>query len=282
MHTVRVTPQPAHVDRAVRLITRRASRPVMHSAAAFALCSSLTCASAAAAPDTWKVRPQPTETWSATLDTDLSARLGVTGHRVLVLPSVPDAAHRALAGAVKTALARPGGARVVLGAADAPAAVGLPDIKALQHTASLSVDDRIFVRIRERRGTRLAVLSVYDHTGALTAVELEAPPRPLKGPPPAPQKPPLAQRPALSRRRSAFKDCYERVLRKDPTLEGKIVVEFTIEPEGHVGAARAARDTMHNKALTACVLKAVKRMRFPRSSDGPVTISNVFVFQPHD
>lgn len=65
--------------------------------------------------------------------------------------------------------------------------------------------------------------------------------------------------------------CYERELRKDPTLSGKIAVRFTIAPSGRVSASRAVVST-GTPSLDACVVARFRRMRFPAPKGGGVVV----------
>ena len=84
----------------------------------------------------------------------------------------------------------------------------------------------------------------------------------------------------IRRRQDAFQACYETALRANSKLQGKLVIEFTIGDGGKVTDARVVRDGLGSSEVAACVLATMKRIRFPAPSDGEVTISNSFVFQP--
>lgn len=81
-------------------------------------------------------------------------------------------------------------------------------------------------------------------------------------------------------RMSAIKSCYDRALRSNPKAEGRVRVEFTIQPNGTVTNARALENTTGSDEVANCVTSTVSRFRF---SDGPsggsVTFSYPFVFQ---
>jgi TonB family protein len=69
--------------------------------------------------------------------------------------------------------------------------------------------------------------------------------------------------------------CYERALRKDPKLEGKVSVRLTIDHDGKVIDAQATG----MPALNACVERVVRAIVFPRLP-GPVSVTYPFTFQP--
>jgi hypothetical protein len=84
----------------------------------------------------------------------------------------------------------------------------------------------------------------------------------------------------IRRRQDAFQACYETALKANSKLQGKLVVEFTIGDGGKVTDARVVRDGLNSAEVSTCVVATLKRIRFPAPSDGEVTISNSFVFQP--
>ncbi len=87
----------------------------------------------------------------------------------------------------------------------------------------------------------------------------------------------------VKKRLSAIKICYENQLRKNPTLQGKVTVEFTIEQSGTVSKASATGNTTNDAAVAACVVDTVKRFRFnPGPTGGSVTFSYPFVFAPQN
>jgi hypothetical protein len=81
-------------------------------------------------------------------------------------------------------------------------------------------------------------------------------------------------------RRRAIAACYERALKQQPTLAGKLVVRFSLTPAGTVGAAEVDDDTLGAPEVSACIRAVVLRWRFPPLSEGPAELSFPFVFQP--
>lgn len=81
----------------------------------------------------------------------------------------------------------------------------------------------------------------------------------------------------------AIQACYETELRKNPSLAGKVTVEFTIQERGNVTNARAAENTTGSGAVADCVVNTVARFRFnPGPEGGSVTFSYPFVFAPQN
>ncbi|MFW5877228.1 MAG: TonB family protein [Myxococcota bacterium] len=81
----------------------------------------------------------------------------------------------------------------------------------------------------------------------------------------------------------AIQNCYESELRKDPSLAGKVAVEFTIEERGNVTGAKAVQNTTGSSAVGSCVVRTISRFRFnPGPEGGSVAFSYPFVFAPQN
>lgn len=72
--------------------------------------------------------------------------------------------------------------------------------------------------------------------------------------------------------------CYEKNLLKDPSLKGKVSVEWTIGGSGSVTRVRQKTSTLRSPQVSSCIIQAIKRWRFPKPTGGNVTISFPFVF----
>ncbi len=82
----------------------------------------------------------------------------------------------------------------------------------------------------------------------------------------------------IKSKQKALQDCYERELRKNPNLSGKIVVRFTIGEDGKVSDVRIESDSMGNPEVADCILSRIRRWIFPKPDEGSVTVSVPFVF----
>jgi len=82
-------------------------------------------------------------------------------------------------------------------------------------------------------------------------------------------------------RMRAIQICYEQQLRRNPSLAGKVTVQFTIEQSGSISKASATENTTNDAAVAACVVDTVKRFRFnPGPEGGSVSFSYPIVFAP--
>jgi len=73
--------------------------------------------------------------------------------------------------------------------------------------------------------------------------------------------------------------CYERELKKNSSLAGKVLATWTIRPDGSVGSTRIKRNTTGSRALLPCITKAVSSWRFPASKSS-ADVEYPFVFKP--
>ena len=67
----------------------------------------------------------------------------------------------------------------------------------------------------------------------------------------------------LRTRLPAFKACYERGLRRNATLRGRLVLHFTVAPVGLVTAVSVDRDTLADPETVSCVKILLSKSRFP-------------------
>jgi hypothetical protein len=80
-------------------------------------------------------------------------------------------------------------------------------------------------------------------------------------------------------RLGAIKACYERALKRNPTLTGKIVIHWTITAAGTVSGVDVEQDTLGDSEVASCIKSLVARWRFPSPANGSVDVSFPFVFQ---
>lgn len=80
-------------------------------------------------------------------------------------------------------------------------------------------------------------------------------------------------------RLAAIKGCYERALKRNPNLSGKIQVHWTITPAGTVTGIDIENDSLGDPEVASCIKSLVSRWRFPAPAGGAVEVSFPFVFQ---
>ncbi len=79
---------------------------------------------------------------------------------------------------------------------------------------------------------------------------------------------PAALRSALSGAGAASRGCYERALRTDPSLQGKVVVSVRISATGSVCSASIAQNTVGSAGVGECVLGLFRGKSFPPVTGG--------------
>jgi hypothetical protein len=69
-------------------------------------------------------------------------------------------------------------------------------------------------------------------------------------------------------RQSAFRRCYETAMNDDPTLGGRITVQFSIQPQGNVSGARATENSTGHAGLSQCVVRVFSGLRWRQGPEG--------------
>lgn len=77
----------------------------------------------------------------------------------------------------------------------------------------------------------------------------------------------------------SIKYCYEKALKADPAMQGKVGVAFTIGVDGKVSSAKATT-TGISAEVGACIEKEFLTFEFAKPSGGPVNVSYPFTFSP--
>ena len=84
----------------------------------------------------------------------------------------------------------------------------------------------------------------------------------------------------FDRNKGAIYALYERALRINPTLQGKLVLEFTIAPGGAVTRCRIVSSELHDPALEREIVARVMLFRFQPEKVGPTTATKPIDFFP--
>lgn len=87
----------------------------------------------------------------------------------------------------------------------------------------------------------------------------------------------------ISENRDKVRACYEAALKQNPGIQGDLVVDFVIDPEGRVKSAEVnwSESELHIPELDTCAADVVKTLKFPASSRGLESkVSYPFNFNP--
>lgn len=78
----------------------------------------------------------------------------------------------------------------------------------------------------------------------------------------------------------AMKKCYERVLKNEPGLAGKVRIELLIGSNGSVRSAKTRGGSLRNATVQDCMERHAKTMKFPEPSGGAVRVTKTYSFTP--
>jgi len=84
----------------------------------------------------------------------------------------------------------------------------------------------------------------------------------------------------VKRHRRAIRRCYEKALKTNPNLRGKIAVTFMITERGRTDMIEISQDTMHEPKVASCIKAVIRRWRFPKPENGSASVTFPFVFAP--
>lgn len=82
----------------------------------------------------------------------------------------------------------------------------------------------------------------------------------------------------VQRHRSEIRACYDAALQRNPSLKGKIVVKFSISPDGIVTTAGIKESSLGDGSLGNCIVARVKSWVFPKPEAPVVTEVSAYPF----
>ncbi|MBL8919020.1 MAG: AgmX/PglI C-terminal domain-containing protein [Myxococcaceae bacterium] len=84
----------------------------------------------------------------------------------------------------------------------------------------------------------------------------------------------------MRQRRSAIQSCYERELKRDRSLSGRLVVKFVITPRGRVSELDLSEGSLHNRNVSDCITSIARNWVLPFTPEDDVPVAFPFVFSP--
>ena len=84
----------------------------------------------------------------------------------------------------------------------------------------------------------------------------------------------------VTRRMGAINGCYEKQLKRNPKLAGKVRVQFTILESGRVSDVQIVEDTLGDSEVARCMTARMGGWRFPPPAGGTITVRFPFIFEP--
>lgn len=80
--------------------------------------------------------------------------------------------------------------------------------------------------------------------------------------------------------KTSIRMSYEKYLKRDPQLSGKLTIRFTISADGRVIKVRILENTTGNDNLASDITRKIRMWRFEPVPEGVTTVTYPFVFQP--
>jgi hypothetical protein len=77
-----------------------------------------------------------------------------------------------------------------------------------------------------------------------------------------------------------YRACYERGLRTNPALAGRVTVKFVVDRTGAVALATDGGSDIPDESVRRCVIAAFGSLTFPAPDSGTVTVAYPIVFSP--
>lgn len=84
---------------------------------------------------------------------------------------------------------------------------------------------------------------------------------------------------ALKRRERGIQQCYERALKTNAKLKGKVGLEWAINEEGRVVKIKVIDNSLGDPKVADCIMDIINRIKFPKATKGLVPIRKTFVFE---
>lgn len=84
----------------------------------------------------------------------------------------------------------------------------------------------------------------------------------------------------MEQHKGAIYSIYNRALRQNPALQGKMVVKIVIDPNGRIVEASLVSSELGDSALESKILQRIKLITFPASNVARTTITQTFDFLP--
>ncbi len=87
---------------------------------------------------------------------------------------------------------------------------------------------------------------------------------------------------AVSARAGAARPCYERALRVNSNLQGKLTVSVRVDPAGNVCSASIKEDAVHSPEVSNCVTGMFRSAKFPPPTGGCMDVNIPLNFTPRE
>ena len=83
----------------------------------------------------------------------------------------------------------------------------------------------------------------------------------------------------FGRRKGAITACYEKELRRNQNIKGRITLRFTIGTSGRITSIAATQNTTGDEGIASCIISKVQGWKFDPPSGGAVTFTYPFILE---
>jgi len=83
----------------------------------------------------------------------------------------------------------------------------------------------------------------------------------------------------VKRNQAAIKYCFDLEFQKQPTLKGRVAINWRIDLQGRVTTVRVAQSTLNNERVEGCMTRQIKRWQFPTPDGGSVDVTFPFLMR---
>ena len=77
---------------------------------------------------------------------------------------------------------------------------------------------------------------------------------------------------------AALRYCYESEVQRRRSLKGKVVIQWRVDRGGKVSTAKVASSTLNDSRVEGCLVRQVRKWRFPKPDGGEVSVMYPFIF----
>ncbi|MFW5968880.1 MAG: AgmX/PglI C-terminal domain-containing protein [Persicimonas sp.] len=84
----------------------------------------------------------------------------------------------------------------------------------------------------------------------------------------------------FERKRSVLQKCYERALKQNSSLQGKVTLAIRIGTDGSPSSVQAKSSAITDRAALDCMEREARSWSFPRPKGGTVMLNKPFQFSP--
>ncbi|MCY1045012.1 AgmX/PglI C-terminal domain-containing protein [Corallococcus sp. bb12-1] len=82
--------------------------------------------------------------------------------------------------------------------------------------------------------------------------------------------------------KASIQRCYEKELKRDPTLKGRVMVRFNLKPNGRADNIEVDESTLRSEGVSSCIITTIRGWKFPFTPSDDVPVSYPFIFSSGD